>query len=147
MKKTIKQNIAEEFLDTLVRESQHYRQLFEPSYKKWNKDDLEIRDGLAALNLFNVRQQIPMTLAVISNYGAGQLKSKNVKDIIGAVENFHFAFTAVTSQRSSGGISFMYAKAGKSLNSATSPDQRLTRFIHDHEDTKGLFCYKHVVET
>src|SRR5271166_4556179 len=23
----------------------------------------------------------------------------------------------------------------------------LTRFIHDHEDTKGLFCYKHVVET
>jgi len=125
MKKTIKQNIAEEFLDTLVRESQHYRQLFEPSYKKWNKDDLEIRDGLAALNLFNVRQQIPMTLAVISNYGAGQLKSKNVKDIIGAVENFHFAFTAVTSQRSSGGISFMYAKAGKSLNSATSPDQRL----------------------
>src|SRR5271157_3259563 len=23
----------------------------------------------------------------------------------------------------------------------------LTRFIHDHEDTKGLFCYKHVAET
>jgi len=25
--------------------------------------------------------------------------------------------------------------------------QTLTRFIHDLEDTKGLFCYKHVVET
>jgi hypothetical protein len=24
---------------------------------------------------------------------------------------------------------------------------RLTRIIHDHEDTKSLFCYKHVVET
>src|SRR5208337_2232409 len=23
----------------------------------------------------------------------------------------------------------------------------LAGFIHDHEDTKGLFCYKHVVET
>src|SRR5271157_2790814 len=23
----------------------------------------------------------------------------------------------------------------------------LARFIHDHEDTKGLFCYKHVAET
>lgn len=61
MKKNIKQNNADAFLDTLVLESQHYRQLFEPGYKKWNKDDLEIRDGLAALNLFKVRQQIPMT--------------------------------------------------------------------------------------
>jgi hypothetical protein len=25
--------------------------------------------------------------------------------------------------------------------------EALARFIHDHEDTKGLFCYKHVVET
>jgi hypothetical protein len=26
-------------------------------------------------------------------------------------------------------------------------ERPLARFIHDHEDTKGLFCYKHVVET
>jgi len=124
-KKTIKQNNADDFLDTLLRESQNYRLLFEPAYRKWNKDDLEIRDGLAALNLFKVRQQIPMTLAVISNYAGGHLKSKHVKEIISAIENFHFAFTAITSQRSSGGISFMYAKAGKSLNAATSADERL----------------------
>jgi uncharacterized repeat protein (TIGR03803 family) len=28
-----------------------------------------------------------------------------------------------------------------------SPQADLTRFIHDLEDTKGLFCYKHVAET
>jgi len=26
-------------------------------------------------------------------------------------------------------------------------DADLARIIHDHEDTKGLFCYKHVAET
>jgi uncharacterized protein with ParB-like and HNH nuclease domain len=69
LKKTLNKSNADKFLDTLVLESQHYRQLFEPNYKKWNKDDLEIRDGLAALNLFKVRQQIPMTLATLTGCG------------------------------------------------------------------------------
>ena len=56
IKKRIKQNNAEDFLDILVDESKYYRQLYEPSYRKWNKDDLEIRDALAGLNLFKVRQ-------------------------------------------------------------------------------------------
>jgi len=29
----------------------------------------------------------------------------------------------------------------------TLNDSSLARFIHDLEDTKGLFCYKHVAET
>lgn len=125
VKKQIKQANAEDFLNTLVAESKYYRQLFEPGYKKWNKDDLDIRDALAAMNLFKIRQQIPMTLAVISNYAAGNLKSKQVRDIISAIENFHFAFTAITSQRSSGGISFMYASTARNLNIAPNHDERI----------------------
>jgi uncharacterized protein with ParB-like and HNH nuclease domain len=125
IKKALTKNNAEQFLDTLVVESQHYRQLLEPNFKKWNKDDLEIRDGLNAMNLFKVRQQIPMTLAAISSYAAGNLKSKHVKDIIGAIEKFHFSFTAIASQRSSGGISLMYASAAKNLNCAKTLEERL----------------------
>src|SRR5208283_355525 len=37
--------------------------------------------------------------------------------------------------------------AGNEKPTDSEDDESLTRFIHDHEDTKGLFCYKHVVET
>jgi hypothetical protein len=41
-----------------------------------------------------------------------------VRSILTAIENFHFAFTAIASQRSSGGISFMYALAARELYQA-----------------------------
>jgi hypothetical protein len=49
-----------------------------------------------------------------------------VKGILSAVENFHFVFTAVTSQRSSGGISLMYASAAKNLHEATSLSDKVS---------------------
>ena len=59
-----------------------------------------------------------MLLAVMREYEKGTLKLKRVRDIIGAIEKFHFIFTAVTSQRSSGGISFMYAYHARQLEQA-----------------------------
>lgn len=125
MKKTIKRENAEAVLNTLVRESKYYRQLYEPGFKKWNKDDLVIPRSLEALNLFRVRQQVPMTLALISHYDGKNLKSKHVKDALNAIESFHFCFTAVASQRSSGGISSMYASCARNLNLAPSLQGRL----------------------
>ncbi len=59
-----------------------------------------------------------MVLSVMHQYERQQIKVKHVKAILGAIENFHFAFTAIASQRSSGGISFMYALAGRDLYNA-----------------------------
>jgi hypothetical protein len=56
-------------------------------------------------------------------YENGGLKLKRVKDIVNAIECFHFIFTAVTSQRSSGGISFMYAYHARQLDQA-SPNKK-----------------------
>jgi hypothetical protein len=105
-----------------VLESSIYRQIHEPAYKKWKKDDLEIRDSLAAMNIFRIKQQLPMVLAVMRHHADETLKLKSVKQILSAIESFHFVFTAVASQRSSGGISFMYASAAKNLYEAdTAP--------------------------
>jgi len=89
------------------------------------------------MNLFNIRQQIPATLAVINNFVGGKLKSRQVKDILSAIENFHFAFTAVTSQRSSGGISFMYAFTARNLNAAADPASRLAELAKLKEKLKA----------
>ncbi len=118
LRKRIKKDNAATFLDDLLKESKHYRQIHEPSYKKWKKDDLDIRDSLEAMNLFRIKQQLPMVLAVMRHYEDGTLKPKHVKEILSAIENFHFVFTAVTSQRSSGGISLMYASAARNLHEA-----------------------------
>lgn len=115
LKRRIKKESAQAFLNDLVLESRLYRTIYEPSYRSWKKEELEIRDSLAAMNLFRIKQQLPMVLSVMRQYEDGTLKLKNVRSILRAIENFHFSFTAVASQRSSGGISFMYALHGREL--------------------------------
>ncbi|MFZ3217524.1 MAG: DUF262 domain-containing protein [Candidatus Acidiferrales bacterium] len=124
LRKQIKKENAAEFLDDLVRESTIYRLIHETSYKKWKKDDLDIRDSLTAMGLFRIKQQLPMVLAVMRHHTDGTLKPKRVKQILSAIENFHFSFTAVASQRSSGGISFMYASAARNLHEARTPSAK-----------------------
>jgi uncharacterized protein with ParB-like and HNH nuclease domain len=124
LRKQIKKENAETFLDDLLLESSIYRQIHEPAYKRWKKDDFEIRDSLNAMNVFRIKQQLPMVLAVMRHHADGTLKHKYVKQVLSAIENFHFAFTAVASQRSSGGISFMYASAAKNLYEAETAGKK-----------------------
>jgi hypothetical protein len=118
LKARIKKDSAKAFLNDLVSESEIYRYIHDPSYRKWKKEEAEIRDSLIAMNNFRIKQQLPMVLSVMQQYEAGQIKVKHVRAILEAIENFHFAFTAIASQRSSGGISFMYALAGRDLYNA-----------------------------
>ena len=121
LRKQIKKENAGSFLDDLVLESDLYRAIHEPSYRKWKKEELEIRDSLVAMNLFRIKQQLPMVLSVMRHLEDRTIKIKRVRDVLQAIENFHFVFTAVASQRSSGGISFMYASNARNLYSAKGP--------------------------
>ena len=56
IRKKIKKDVAKSFLSDLVKESEIYRYLHEPTYRKWGKDELEIRDSLHAMNLFRIKQ-------------------------------------------------------------------------------------------
>ncbi|MGA2631160.1 MAG: DUF262 domain-containing HNH endonuclease family protein [Terriglobia bacterium] len=126
LRKRIKKEIAAQFLDDLLRESKLYRQIHEPTYKKWKKEDLEMRDSLDGMNLFRIKQQLPLVLAVMRHYEDRTLKPKHVEEVLSAIENFHFVFTAVASQRSSGGVSFMYASAAKNLHEASKLTDKAT---------------------
>ena len=118
LRKRIKKDEAGPFLDDIVNESAIYRYIHEPSFRKWKKDEFEIRDALRAMNLFRIKQQLPLVLSVMRQYEDHALKTKHVQIILAAIENFHFAFTAIASQRSSGGISMMYALAARELYQA-----------------------------
>lgn len=124
LKKRIKKADAADFLNDLVKESAIYQCIHEPTARKWKKEEYDIRDSLRAMSLFRIKQQLPLVLSVMRRYEDSELKTKHVRAIMAAIENFHFKFTAIASQRSSGGISFMYALAARELYQATGLDAK-----------------------
>ena len=121
----VKKEKAKDFLLTLRDEAITYREIHETSYRKWKKPELDIKASLDALGVFRIKQQLPMIMAVMRDFKSGKLKQSHVEDILRAIENFHFIFTAVTSQRSSGGISFMYALHARQLLAAQNHAAKL----------------------
>ncbi len=134
LKSRIKKDLARAFLNDLLKECEIYRYIHEPSYRKWKKEEIDIRNSLQAMNLFRIKQQLPLVLSVMQQYEDGLLKTKHVKSILSAIENFHFSFTAIASQRSSGGISFMYALAGRDLYNAKGSDNKAKCFLDFQKD-------------
>jgi hypothetical protein len=135
LRKRIKKDDAASFLDDLVKESEIYRYIHEPSARPWKLEESEIRDALRAMNLFRIKQQLPLVLSVMRHYEDKGLKTKRVRSILTAIENFHFTFTAVTSQRSSGGISLMYALAARELHQAKSLAEKV-KVLQEFQEKK-----------
>jgi len=125
VKKTVTKHNALPFLRELAQDAVTYREIHETASRKWMGYEQNIKSALDALSLFRVKQQVPMTLSTMRAYKAKRLKpKKDVEYILTAIENFHFSFTAVTSQRSSGGISLMYASSARSLVNAETMEEK-----------------------
>jgi uncharacterized protein with ParB-like and HNH nuclease domain len=150
MKKRITGENASALLDELLSDSVLYRSINEPGYGKWSKEEREIERALAALVIFRVAQQTPCVLSLMREFRISKkLKKKHIEDALVAIEKFHFLFTAVTSQRSSGGISGMYAALGRRLfeakdtHEAVKVIQELKQKLRDRipslEEFKALF--------
>lgn len=125
LKKIVTKPKAADFLSSLNSDAKLYRSMHDLGYVKWSKEEKRISDGLAALNMFRVKQQIPWVLSLLRAYRHGTIKLRHISNALEAVEHFHFLFTAITSQRSSGGISFMYASSGRRLSECTQQAQAL----------------------
>jgi uncharacterized protein with ParB-like and HNH nuclease domain len=79
LRKRIKKDQAASFLDDLVSESEIYRYIHEPTSKVWSKEEFEIREALRAMNLFRIKQQLPLVISVMRNYEDEALKTKHVR--------------------------------------------------------------------
>lgn len=124
-KKNISKAEAKIFLDNLVADSVTYKNIFDTDTKKWNKNELPLKKSLSVLYGFNVTQQTPMVLSIMREYNAKRLKFKFAKEALEAIEHFHYIFTAITSQRSSGGVASMYSQYARKLSEAKDDAQKL----------------------
>jgi uncharacterized protein with ParB-like and HNH nuclease domain len=118
-KKHITKDTAKEGLDALLYDARLYRSIHEPSYS-WEKNELEVSRSLGAIQLFKLSQPTPAILSLVRAYRMGIIKYGKLRDSLRAIEKFHFVFTAVTSSRSSGGISAMYSAFAHKLFEAQS---------------------------
>jgi len=149
LKKEITSSEAKTFLDALVSECVLYRAIHEIPYGKWTKQERRTQQALEALMLFRVRQQTPCVLSLVREYKAGKIRKKHLEAALVAIEKFHFFFTAVTSSRSSGGISGMYAALGRRLWEAEDTHgafevirdlkQKLRERVPSWEEVKAVF--------
>ncbi|MBT7070737.1 MAG: DUF262 domain-containing protein [Anaerolineae bacterium] len=123
LKKKVGKDNAPAFLDELLENASFYRSIHEPSYGKWSKEERRAEKALQALMLFKVRQQIPSVLALVRAYKNNTIRKAQLEKALVFIEKFHFSFSAVTSQRSSGGISAMYASFARQLSTADDREQ------------------------
>jgi uncharacterized protein with ParB-like and HNH nuclease domain len=124
LKAKIQKTTASSYLDDLYRECKIYREIFEPNYGNWSKEEYQLQRSLRALSVFRVRQLAPFMLALFSEYKQKHISLKNITSYVRLIENFHFKFTAVTSQRGAGGIALMYSKAARGLRAAKTDDAK-----------------------
>ncbi len=109
---------ANSYLDAFLSESEYYCAIYDPTFIAWDKQEVSIQDSLFAFVAFNIRQPIPLILSVLSSYKSKSLKLKKAKQFLDVIEKFHFFHTAITSQRSSGGLSRFYSVMAQSLRKA-----------------------------
>ena len=150
LRKKVTKAEAKGFLDSLVSDAQLYRGVHEVTFGKWTKQERGISDSLHALQVFHVSQQTPCVLSLVRAYkDQKKIKMSHLKDGLLAIEKFHFLGSAVTAQRSSGGVSAMYASLGRRLFEATNQaaslliikelKQKLRERIPSLEEVKALF--------
>lgn len=114
LKKRVTKESAKDSLDNLISDVKIYRSIHEPTYE-WVKNEVDASRSLGAMQLFKVSQQTPATLSLVRAYKNEIIKYSKLRDTLSAIEKFHFLFTAITSSRSSGGISAMYSSFARKL--------------------------------
>lgn len=122
VKQRVDKRNAKAHLDRFVSDADHWRSIFDTDYG-WKKPQREVAKSLQALRIFKVVQPAPGLLSLIRAYHDEKIKYRVLKNALEKVEKFHFSFNAVTSSRSSGGISGMYASFGRSVFEAADSNE------------------------
>lgn len=108
---------AKDHLNRFMSDSEHWRSIFDQEFR-WTTGEKEVKRSLRALRVFKVVQPTPGVLSLIRCYRDEIIKYRTLRDALSMIEKFHFSFNAVTSSRSSGGISGMYSSLGRQVFSA-----------------------------
>ena len=143
-KERITKPTAKAHLDRFLSDFDQWRSIFDTDYM-WTKQEKEAARSLSALRIFKVVQPAPGVLSLVRAYKDGIIRYKTLRDTLTSIEKFHFAFNAITSSRSSGGISGMYSSFGRQIFNAKDANEAsiaiadLIKKLRDREVAKSEF--------
>lgn len=116
-------DLAFSLLIEFQKNADYYASIRNPNNYSWTPEENEVKESLQALNILNVKQQIPMVLSLIRAYREQKLTLRALLKILSKIEAFHFVFNTITSQHSSGSISTLYYKHARELTTANNHDK------------------------
>lgn len=111
-------------LASLREDARLYARIANPSAWTASRHQRPLKDSLTALNVFGVQQPRPLILALLRALERRDIQLARAKKTLTAIENFHFATTAIVGVSSTGGISEMYAKHARELTAAPNSTAR-----------------------
>lgn len=115
---------AKDLLSKLVKISKLYCKMMLPSNSAWKNEEVEIRDKLVNLNMFNVKQQYSIILALLRCYDEKKITLRQLKIALTKIEHFYYVFSGVTSAKLSGSVVNNYSKLAVRLtNPNVSEDE------------------------
>ena len=144
VKATVTKKNASGHLDRFVTDAERWRAIFDTEFL-WTKSEKELARSLNALRIFKVVQPAPGLLSLVRAYKDGIIKYGVAKRAVKEIEKFHFSFNAITSSRSSGGISGMYSSFGRGVFAAVDSTavaleiQNLLKKLRDREVSASEF--------
>lgn len=115
---------VKDFLKEVELNSRIYREIREINFREWTNQEEDLKRSIKALIDFKVTQPIPMILSGFRDKFQKDITLKQLKELIKTIEHFHFLFTAITSKRSSGGISLMYSSLAKRFSNCSGKDSK-----------------------
>lgn len=134
------------FLEELVRNSEYYNSIVNPSIDDWLlPEEKAIYNSLLALNLFKVVQPRPLLMALKRARLNNKINVHDHVNMIRTLENFHFCFTAICSSRASG-IDGKYSKAARDLEESTTKSQARAILTSLTSDLRSKIPIKSVFE-
>lgn len=122
-KSKIHKSNAKTQLEELVKNSMYYSEILAPKSNYFSKQETEIYESLKALSLFSLLQTAPLSLAIQRHYKNKVLSLKMAKDWHSTLEKFHFIYTAITSSKSTGGMSSLHSGAARNLANEINKDK------------------------
>lgn len=126
VRRTIKKKDANGFLGELTADAELYRQVVEPSYRHWQKNQTQPRDSLQFFLSFGIRQPRPLLLSLLRAYDGTEISYAQFRRATRAIENYHFTFNVLAGKSSSGGMSAFYVKRALLLQEASTKQLRAT---------------------
>jgi len=104
-----------------------YRAIYEPHYRHWGPEENAIPRALQALSDFGVVQPAPLLLTLLRARRDTAASLRSIVQALETIVRFHFQFTAIAQQSSSGGVSEMYAKYAREVANAADANIAASR--------------------